>query len=709
VRIGRITFLVSMALPTSAAYALGAIHGERQLNWQTDQISDVVAANAGGEAGQVVMLDGKSCLEGSAFYFKVRDQYAFDIDEPVSLEVEFYRDAEAAVPEESYGKNDEVEATVKGQIPEYKDGPRIHKETFSLAHARFANRGMYLSDFSIGLGAAGYTGKQKITICNISLKRSYATAAPQAFGNISLEVIDETGKIVPARVGIYDKTGRLPLPSEEALASKRFNDVVRVVTLNRENVVWPHVNPSVFYIRGSYHAKLPEGTYELIVAKGPEYRIKRQAITVEGDKTQSIRVKLQRWADLPAKGWISGDVHIHYSRENRADDDALLVLAAAEDLHVANILQMGHAGGAAFPQYSWNPVSSDKDSTYLLVPGQEDPRTNRRGAAMGLNLRSPVRLSDQYFLYHTAFEQVRAQGGVTGYANLLSPEGFFYARTGLALDVPFGLVDFAELMKWSLWSTETWFDLLNLGYKLLPAAGSDYPYMSFLGAERSYVRVRGPLTRQAWFEGWKRGEVFVSNGPILEFSVNGKGMGSELRLRSGEKLTINAKATINPDIDTLDRLELIEHGEVVKSVQAAGERDTRLQLTHELRARQGSWFIVRAYGRKPRSDLPMMSSSEKNAKAAFSAPVYVYVDDKGFWKPAAVPAIVARFKQDMTKLLRSEGGPETCTTETWDAGEPCVQNWEVTKGALQQRVQEVSAMYDDLLSRANADRTLASN
>src|SRR5688572_33409289 len=88
------------------------------------------------------------------------------------------------------------------------------------------------------------------------------------------------------------------------------------------------------------------------------------------------------------------------------------------------------------------------------------------------------------------------------------------------------------------------------------------------GAERSYAYVQKPFSLQGWFDAFKRGETFVTNGPMLEFTVNGRGMGAELRLKSGDKLIINASALINPDIDSLERLELVEQGEVVKSVIA---------------------------------------------------------------------------------------------------------------------------------------------
>lgn len=212
---------VSLYLWSSAWAHAHGIHrgipnwGDHPVDWHTDQISRTMTFGDERETGQVVTLDGKKCLAGRFFSFDVDDQYAFDIDETVQVEVEFYQHREAAAPEVSYEKNGEAEITVRGQIPAYKAGPRAHKATFALERARFANRGHLLTDFSIGLG---WASKQKITICSISLKRNYTTVVPKDFGNIALEVADETGKRVPVRVGIYDKTGRLPLPSEASLS-----------------------------------------------------------------------------------------------------------------------------------------------------------------------------------------------------------------------------------------------------------------------------------------------------------------------------------------------------------------------------------------------------------------------------------------------------------------------------------------------------------
>ena len=62
-------------------------------------------------------------------------------------------------------------------------------------------------------------------------------------------------------------------------------------------------NPSAFYIKGDYHARMPVGRYELVVAKGPEYRLDCPYFEVGEDKTQDIDIALHRWENLPAKGW----------------------------------------------------------------------------------------------------------------------------------------------------------------------------------------------------------------------------------------------------------------------------------------------------------------------------------------------------------------------------------------------------------------------
>jgi hypothetical protein len=702
-------FCVSLLLMASAHGHDYGLWGEQQIDWHTDQIDRVIATRISSinDVGGMVRLDGKSCLEGSGFSFDVDESYAFDLDETVELEVEFYLGAAESTVEIKYERNGEAETNKVASIPAYKSGSRSYKHSFELDRARFANRNLFNTDFSIGVKVEreDYVNPEalrdrKLAICDVALNRSHATPTPLSYGQLALEVLDETGRAVPARVGIYDETRRLPFPSDDAIAVKRLNEMMRVVAFNPDLIPWPASNPSGFYIDGQYHAELPVGQYELVIAKGPEYRIVKQRFVVESGTERAVKIRLQRWDDLPSKGWYSGDNHIHYVRNDEGDDPNLLIFTQAEDLHVANILQMGNIAGVPWPQYGWKPVIESEDNTYTFVPGQEDPRTQRAGHTISLNLKEPIRDPQHYLIYRPVFEEAHAQGAVTGYAHVMGPRTS--APKGAALDIPYKLVDFFEVMQFGVAGTERWFDFLNLGYKLAPSAGTDYMWdFTLPGAERSYVHVDEPFTLQAWFDGLKRGETFVTNGPMLEFTVNGNPMGSVLQLKAGDNITIQASASINPDIDYLDSMELIEQGEVIQTVKAESANETTLTLRYETTAQHGSWFVVRANGKQPRDPQRAQRFGEGPAKLALSGAIYVYVDGKSFWKPSEVPKIVGQLKKDMEQLMAPETGNDNA--QTWETREPTLRLWDSQKSLLKQRIDQVMPLYDDLVKRAEAE------
>lgn len=680
------TCAVTLAgLLLSGISALAHAHEERlwtqpPLDWSTDQIEAVIAYHS----GRTVAVNNTICLAGDRFYFKVRDRYAFDIDETVWLQLELRRGAVGEGVMVGYDGLLGFGRRTAGHPVEMPQDVAAQWQSIKipLEHARFANMGFLGSDFFLRSEAAPGARPSEITICNLSLTRTAAVPMQKTFGTLQINVMDERGNKVPARLGLYDSLGRLAVPNEDAVTVQHLAGATRVLMLG-EASMWPLGNRLVFYTTGDYRVRLPVGEYELVVARGPEYRLARRHFTIHADQTRSVPIKLQRWTDMAAKGWYSGEDHIHHPRAHARDDESLAVFAQAEDLKVSNILQMGNIARTYFPQRDWEPVAVGGKSNYVLVPGQEDPRTSHRGHTIHLNIREPVRNPARYLIYHEVFGQVRAQGGLAGYAHVLDPIKGEPAMKGMAIDVPFGLVDFAEIMTGAMWGSEIWFDFLSLGYKLTPSAGSDYPYVDLPGAVRNYVKVTSPFTAQAWFDGLQQGRVFVTSGPMLEFSINGQSMGAELHVSSGERLLIKAQASMNPDVDALSTLELIEQGEVLMA-SASESGSPRLELRRELTAAHGTWFVLRARGKDP-------------GVVAHSAPIYVVVDGKSFWKPAVVPAIVAKLKAGMQHLLEPR---EPEGTEYWETQDVDTEHWAAQQAPLRQRIEQAGAIYDELVKRA---------
>ncbi|MDX1440499.1 MAG: hypothetical protein R3284_11410, partial [Rubricoccaceae bacterium] len=318
--------------------------GANTLDWHTEVVSRVVSPestwnNLGigtifSPPGNVVEIDGRPCLRGPQFNFDVSDVLAYDIDETIQVEIDFdLRDSHDTVAL-AYDKNGAPAGVKLVDLPA-SAVERIHTETISLERARFAGRGDYGTDLML-LSVGDPTAN--LTICDLRIRRNGGTSRTEALGWLELTIKDEDGAPTPARIGIYDESGRAPMPSRAAVQMKEFSDLTRVVRLLPATVNWPSDNRYAFYTDGHYAAAIPAGDYEIVVTKGIEYHVVRREISIAPHATNTVTVELERWADMPAEDLYSGEVHIHFPRRNEEENRSIWLQAQAEDLHVANTL-----------------------------------------------------------------------------------------------------------------------------------------------------------------------------------------------------------------------------------------------------------------------------------------------------------------------------------------------------------------------------------
>jgi hypothetical protein len=416
-----ILFLAAAGLvPTALGHGTEARYFQI-LNWKSEHIAKIFATNqpelegsshTPENLGRVIQVEGRSCLYGEIFVFDVDDNYAFDIDEPVELSVTYQSDVTTPFVV-AYDKNG---GTGTGLI---RTNP-VHTEKFptvkfTLERARFAGEAAHHSDFA--LSAPDHGG---MVVCDVHIQRSFKTKVPTAFGTIKLAVSDATtGIALPSRVGIYDSTGRAPLPSDNAVTLQRFADDLRSIDANARTF-WPSQNRKIFYVDGAYETRVPIGTYEIVIGHGIEYRFYKSTIEVKKDEVTDVSAKLERWVNMPAEGWRSGDDHVHFTRDT-VNDDSIWAFTAGEDVGVANILEMGNIIKVYFDQ----PKQWGKDSRYLrdghfIVSGQESPRTGFFGHVIFHNIDHTIHLpTDEYFLYDKVFDGFKQEGAsVGGFAHM---------------------------------------------------------------------------------------------------------------------------------------------------------------------------------------------------------------------------------------------------------------------------------------------------
>ena len=363
--------------------------------------------------------------------------------------------------------------------------------------------------------------------------------------------------------------------------------------------------------------------------KGIEYEVGKAEVQVTAGDSVDMEIGLRRWIDMRETGWYSADGHLHIARPVPELNPFISRVMQAEDIRVANLLRWGlaHRFHNAV-QYAHGPDGIYREGDYILATGQENPRTNFLGHSIILGLHTPIHLPDEYLIYRLFWEAAREQEGLTGHAHLGG--GFpndIGGQYGLPVVVPHGLLNFIEVLQFSRPFYDTWYDMLNLGFRITPTGGSDYPCAgaNIPGRERFYARVEGDLTYDAWLDAVRRGRTFVTNGPMLRFQVNEKEIGEELSLQGPGTVVLEGAVLFDQSREDVLRIEVVENGNTVRSFPRTDDSgEIRFRVEH--RIQETCWLAVRTIGEK--IDEPRHSGLTRtlDQSSAHSAPVYVTVE-----------------------------------------------------------------------------------
>ncbi|HEX2645797.1 MAG TPA: hypothetical protein VHO95_01080, partial [Candidatus Dormibacteraeota bacterium] len=113
----------------------------------------------------------------------------------------------------------------------------------------------------------------------------------------------------------------------------------------------------------------------------------------------------------------------------------------------------------------------------------------------------------------------------------------------------------------------------------------------------------------------KAGRTFVSNAPLLEFTLGGRGIGEEIRLAAAERLS--ARVELRSSVP-VDHLEVVGNGRVVAAIPLESGH-THASATVEIPVAGSGWYVLRAYSE--RAELPVLD----RYPFASTSPVYVTV------------------------------------------------------------------------------------
>jgi hypothetical protein len=448
-------------------------------------------------------------------------------------------------------------------------------------------------------------------------------------GRLRVVVVDRAGHAVAARLSVTRADGRAYAPDDAWRHADEAFD-------RRER----SFEYGYFHTAGTAELTLPAGGAHVEVWHGPEYGVGRADATVAPGGTVTRRVVVERLADLPARGWWSGDLHVHmnYGGAYRNTPQHLAFQGRAEDVHVVENLVVNKE--QRIPDIAYFRTTADPASGagFLLMHGQEY-HTSYWGHTGLIGLNDHYVLPEYAAYPNTAAASLfptnadvadlaHAQGALFGYVHPFdappNPADTTVPLTyELPVDVALGKVDYVEVMGYSdhLITSGIWYRLLNCGFRLPAGAGTDaFPNFASLrgppGLVRVFVKAGPTLTHRSFLAGLKAGRTFVSNAPLLDFTLDGRPVGAQIRLPAkGGRLI--ARVRLRSSVP-LDHLEIIGNGAVVAAIPLTGDR-TRASAILPLAVTRSGWYVVRAWSEH--AELPILDRYPFGS----TSPIYVRV------------------------------------------------------------------------------------
>jgi TolB protein len=481
---------------------------------------------------------------------------------------------------------DPIELTLDTEHHEMSPTPSPDGKRFAFVAFRDAVPTLYTAD--IAGGRQSSWREVKIT------KRRPVTAT----GHVRVRITGANGQVLPARVYVDASDGRAYSPDG---------------AFHRAMMVFDR---HYFHTTGEAELDLPAGRATIEAIRGWEYRPKSVSVDVVPGGTRAVTITLDRLADLPARGWYSGDTHVHDLHQGFGlSHEAFFNELLAEDLHVTNALI--HMDGTRL-MGRWSDLTGKphplSTRTHILQYGEEFRgglghigMIGTREFILPLVAGAGGTAYGQPALENPYLSRAREQGGLAGFMHPYTSvprQPSTAASTLIALDVALGLGDFYDigaLYSDEIGSASFYYRLLNAGFRL-PATGGTDQFSDVWrdpppGSDRTFAHIDGPLSVQSWLAAIKRGRTFMSTGPLIFIDVDGHQPGDEIAVATSSPAPMHVKADV-VSIAPVDSLQIIVNGDVAKTIARTGADSGTIAFDGQIPMPDGGWIAARAIGPK---------------------------------------------------------------------------------------------------------------
>ncbi len=451
---------------------------------------------------------------------------------------------------------------------------------------------------------------------------------PERVGTLKLNVLDEAGRPLPAKVR-FDRLGRKAPPFDDDGALD-----------GADRFAWTG--------NGRLERPLEAGRYVLFVTSGIERDAAQKTVDVRHGRDAVVDVRLPRVIDTP--GWIAADLHLHQAPSVDADISLpqRVISIAAEGVEFA-VATDHYVVTDLAPTVTWLRERGILTRELQTLSGSEVSTLGHRfGHFNVFPLRPGTNVKYLSTTPTELFADARKQspGGVVqvNHPRWDPAIGYFSyygldENTGVPLrdgyDANFDTLevyngDDARDLKLVKQVFADWLHLLGRGHRYAATGSSDSHKLAFLdpGLPRTMIRhgaqadddtdVRAPSA--SILAALKAGRAVVTSGPILDVSVDGMGPGQTARgVGKSAKVKVRVQAAPWIDVRTVE----VWVGGSGKRVHYASvprtKRVLRLDKTFDVNVDGKSYVVVTAQGER---GLPN-ASREATQPFAFTNPIWL--------------------------------------------------------------------------------------
>lgn len=408
-----------------------------------------------------------------------------------------------------------------------------------------------------------------------------------------------------------------------------------------------------FYARNSYEIAVPPGRYKIEAVRGIEHEAAIEFVEVGAGMTRVEDITIPLLVDTHERGWYSGNTHTHYQLEMNEDpDDHLRMVPPAEALDVSVISYLVRSNSpyitnkypvGRLPEFSRNGTLMDmgEEARNNKASGDGDVPNSAIGYGHCLFLNIPHLVEPvstgllfgngkgpDFPLLSMLCAEAQKIGGTT-----------VWCHNGSGMEMPIavaqGLVNAYNVADGSNADYTNYYRILNCGIRLPASTGTDWWIYDH---NRVFVKVEGPFTYDSWIAGLRAGRTFVSNGPLLDLSVNERGPGHNVD--TSGLLRISARAVSRVPFE---RLEIVCNGVVVAEESAIDQREAKLE--REIVARRSGWVAARVSGdTKTRAEFRVF---------AHTSPVYFKITGISARQAEAAGELVDEIEESMRFIRKN--------------------------------------------------------